>query len=102
MGPEWRGTGSGDGSGGRPLLPVVRRAMQFGLGPPALVRWLRARGVESGRPDWTAADERLARAMARRLDDVMGPYAAAADGGNWRPPLTYQPQDTVAAQELRV
>lgn len=98
----YEGVGMGSSafrSDGRALLPAVRRAMQLGHGPPALTRWLRARGVRlAPRPVWTPADERAARALARQLDDVVGPHA----GGGRRAPLTHQPQDTVGAMELRV
>jgi hypothetical protein len=73
--------------------------MQLGHGPPALTRWLLARGVGlAPRPVWTPADERTARALARQLDDVVGPHAV----GGRLTPLTHQPQDTVGAVELRV
>ena len=73
--------------------------MQLGHGPPALAAWLCARGVRlAPRPVWTPADERAARALARQLNDVIGPHAV----GGRLPPLTDQPQDTVGAVELRV
>jgi hypothetical protein len=87
------------GLAGRAWLPVVRRVMQVGHGPPALAGWLRARGVAlAPRPVWTPADERAARELARQLDDVVWPHA----GGGRLPPLTHQPQDTLLAEEPRV
>jgi len=81
-------------AGGRAFLPAVRRVMQLGSGPPALAGWLRARGVRPGpRPEWTADDERTARALARQLDDEVGPNAV----GGRLAPRTHQPKDTLQA-----
>ncbi len=88
-----------DGPAGRAFLPVVLRAMRLGDGPPAVLGWLRARGAAlTPLPVWTPADERAARALARRLDDVVGPHAV----GGRLPTLPHQPQDTVVAEEPRV
>ena len=82
------------------LLPVVRRLMQVGQGPMVLAGWLRAQGVSlTPRPVWTPADERAARSLAQRLNDVVGPNAVA---GRRLAPLTHQPQETLRTVELRI
>jgi hypothetical protein len=58
------------------LVPVVRRLLQTGTGPPALTSFARACGVDlTRRAVWTAGDEQAARALARRAADRLTPAA---------------------------
>ena len=99
-GPNLSGSQGRDETSGRSLLPAIRRVMQVGSGPPALKNWLQARGISlTPRPEWTPADERAARSLAQRLNDVVGPNAVA---GRRLAPLTHQPQETLRTVELRI
>jgi hypothetical protein len=55
------------------LLPVVRRLLQTGTGPAALVSWVRASGADlTPRAIWTGEQETAARDLAGRAAGWLG------------------------------
>jgi hypothetical protein len=65
------------------LVPVVRRLLQTGTGPPALSSFARACGVDlARRAVWTLHDEQTARALARRAADRLAPAAGTVVARN--------------------
>jgi CheY-like chemotaxis protein len=99
------------------LVPVVRRVLQTGSGPPVVVSFARSCGIRvARRADWTRGDDRVAREVANRLARAFGPAvaapgadretvtdaAASADGGRETVAVRPEPEGRVRGRGVRV